>query len=212
MNKNKNTLLASAWTDKLSEDYVNQWGELLLHKKVADFCKLSPTEVVVDIGCGSGSAVRAIANKLTTGHVTGIDPTPKMIEMAIRLTEPVLTTQKINYALAGVESIPIESKSCDLVVAVNSLHHWLNIDDGFSEIRRILKSSGRFVSIDDLWEESPEYNQVKIDQNEPTSCKSELKTRQGIINLLKRQGFTDITNDEHREPGATASIITAFRG
>jgi ubiquinone/menaquinone biosynthesis C-methylase UbiE len=208
---NKEVLLASAWNDKLTEDYVNQWGELLLHQKIPEFCNLSPSEIVLDIGCGSGAAVRAVANTLTTGHVTGIDPTPKMLEIATKLTVKDSHCQRVTFLLAGAENIPVESESCDLVFAVNTLHHWVNVNDGLNEVLRILKPSGRFVSVDDLWEESIEYNKEQVDDHEDYSCKHELKTRNGIMKLLSTIGFSNISNNDHREPDATASIITGYK-
>ena len=211
INDNKDDLLASAWNDKLTEDYVEQWGELLLHKKIPEFCHLLPSETVLDIGCGSGAAVRAIANNLTTGHVTGIDPTAKMLEIATELTVKDKSSQRVTFLLAGAEKIPVESESCDLVLAVNTLHHWVNVNEGLNEVLRILKPSGRFVSVDDLWEESTEYSQEQVDDNENSSCQHELKTRSGIVKLLKSKGFSDISNKDHREPDATASIITGYK-
>lgn len=209
---NKDGLVASAWNDKISEDYVDQWGELLLHKRIPEFCNLLPSEIVLDIGCGSGAAVRAIASNLTTGHVTGIDPTPKMLEIAAQLTVKDSHCQRVTFLLAGAEKIPVESESCDLVIAVNTLHHWVNVNKGLNEVLRILKPSGRFVSIDDLWEESIEYSQERVDDNEDPSCKhDELKTRNGIVGLLHNTGFSNITNNEHRELNATASVITGYK-
>ncbi|SFC17363.1 class I SAM-dependent methyltransferase [Pseudoalteromonas denitrificans] len=209
--ENKNDLMPSAWSDKLTEDYVEQWGELLLHKRIPEFCNLLPSEIVLDIGCGSGAAVRAIASNLSTGHVTGIDPTSKMLEIAEELTAKESNFQLTTFLLAGAEKIPVESESCDLVLAVNTLHHWMNVDQGMNEVLRILKPSGRFVSIDDLWEESIEYGHEQIEHNESSSCKDDLKTRNVIVKLLNNSGFSNITNNEHRQPDATASIITGYK-
>ncbi|MDT0604952.1 class I SAM-dependent methyltransferase [Thalassotalea castellviae] len=211
MSDNKYELLDCAWCDKLTEDYVEQWGELLLHQKTPEFCNLLPSEIVLDIGCGSGASVRAIASNLTTGHVIGIDPTPKMLEIASNLTVKDKHNKQVTFLHAGAEKIPVESESCDLVLAVNTLHHWINVNDGLDEVLRILKPAGRFVSVDDLWEESIEFNQDQAGSSEHISCNHELKTRDGIVNLLKSKGFSNISNEEHREPDATASIITGYK-
>ena len=208
---NQNTPSAGAWDDKLTKDYVSQWGELPLHKKIPELCHLLPSDIALDIGCGSGAAVRAIAKKLKTGQVTGIDPTPKMLEIANELTVKEGLVQTVTFVIAGAEKIPVASESCDLVLAVNTLHHWLDVKSGLNEVLRILKPSGRFVSIDDLWEESTEYSQKLAENKEDSSCKYELKTVNGIMQLLTDACFTNISNYKLREPDAIASVITGYK-
>lgn len=208
---NKEELHASAWNETLTKNYVEQWGELVLHKKIPELCNLLPSETVLDIGCGSGAAVRAIAKNLRTGHVIGIDPTPKMLEIATELTVKEQSSQRVTFLLAGAEKIPIGNESCDLVLAVNTLHHWVNVNDGLKEVLRILKPSGRFVAIDDLWEESVEYSQEQVGDKDDSSCQHELKTRSGIVKLLNNAGFSNISNSECREQDAIASVITGYK-
>jgi ubiquinone/menaquinone biosynthesis C-methylase UbiE len=207
----KDDLFEGAWDDKQTEDYVGQWGELPLHQKIPEFCHLLPSETVLDIGCGSGATVRAIASILTTGHVTGIDPTSRMVEIATDITAKDADYQRMTFLQAGAERIPVESGSCDLVVAVNTLHHWVDIDAGLDEVLRVLKSSGRFVAIDDLWEEAIEYAQEYTGDEQGSSSEHALKTRGGIVTLLDSKGFSNISDCEHREPDATASIITGYK-
>ncbi|WP_199611060.1 class I SAM-dependent methyltransferase [Flocculibacter collagenilyticus] len=202
---------SSAWSDQSTIAYVKQWGELPLHNKVPEFCNLQPSEVVLDIGCGSGAAVRAIANKLVTGHVTGIDPTPKMLEIATSHSMSNSEAQRMTFLLASAEQIPAESESCDLVLAVNTIHHWANVSEGMKEVYRILKPSGRFVAIDDLWEESPEYTQSPVEDSEASHQMDKLKTRHGIVELLKNNGFLNISDVDYRTTDVTASIITGYK-
>jgi SAM-dependent methyltransferase len=196
----KDDLFEGAWDDKQTEDYVGQWGELPLHQKIPEFCHLLPSETVLDI-----------ASILTTGHVTGIDPTPRMVEIATDITAKDADYQRMTFLQAGAERIPVESGSCDLVVAVNTLHHWVDIDAGLDEVLRVLKSSGRFVAIDDLWEEAIEYAQEYTGDEQGSSSEHALKTRGGIVTLLDSKGFSNISDGEHREPDATASIITGYK-
>ena len=211
MSQIQNGKIAGAWEDKLTEDYISQWGELMLHKKIPELCELLPSDVVLDIGCGSGAAVRAIAKYLTTGQVTGIDPTTKMIEIANALTANENLVQNVRFFNAGAERIPVDDASCDVVLAVNALHHWVEVNSGLCEVLRILKPSGRFVSIDDLWEESIEYQQESGGNNDDSNCNYELKTVNGIIQLFNNVGFSNISSYENREPDATASVITGYK-
>ena len=203
--------IAGAWEDKVTEDYISQWGELKLHRKIPELCELLSSEVVLDIGCGSGAAVRAIAKNLATGQVTGIDPTTKMIEIASVLTADENLVHNVSFFIADAERIPAEDESCDVVLAANSINHWVDVNSGLNEVLRILKPSGRFISIDDLWEESIEYSQESVENNNDSTCNYELKTVNGIIQLLNDVGFSNISSYENREPDATASVVTGYK-
>ena len=49
---------------------------------VVDALPLQPGSRVLEIGCGSGAAARAIANRLDTGHILAIDRSAKAIDQA----------------------------------------------------------------------------------------------------------------------------------
>ena len=44
----KDNLFDSAWDDKHTQDYVYQWGELSLHKKIPELCNLLLSEIVLE--------------------------------------------------------------------------------------------------------------------------------------------------------------------
>jgi len=49
-----------------------------------DTLEVRPTDRLLEVGCGHGVAVSLVCERLTTGTVTAIDRSPKMIEMATR--------------------------------------------------------------------------------------------------------------------------------
>jgi ubiquinone/menaquinone biosynthesis C-methylase UbiE len=215
-----------AWNELHTLDYVSKWGELPLHRKIPDLCHLKNTDKVLDIGCGSGAAVRAIAEKLTYGQVIGIDPTPKMLEIASRLT-PMATlvtsattatdAQRIRFIHAGAESIPLENDSLDLVLAINSFHHWADVKAGLSEVFRVLKPLGKFVIIDDIWDEMPEYDTqaylplTQANEQSLTVPMAELKLVEVIKRTLVKAKFTGINSLEYRLNEVEAVLISGFK-
>lgn len=72
---------------------------------------------VIDVGCGDGGLVRYMARQ--GAHVTGIDPSPRQLELA-RAASPVADER---YLHGVAEDLPVEAASADLVVFCNSLHH-----------------------------------------------------------------------------------------
>jgi len=77
----------------------------------------TPSDVVVDIGCGIGRLTRAIAGEV--GQVHGFDISRQMLEQARKLGLPNATF----YETEGNSLRPLPDKSSDLVLAYNVLQH-----------------------------------------------------------------------------------------
>jgi SAM-dependent methyltransferase len=94
--------------------------------------------VVIDVGCGDGWLTRHLTR--LGAHVTGIEVSPRHLQEARAF--PVVGDERYMPGLA--EDLPIRSRSADIVMFFNSLHH---VDrDGLPkalrESARVLKSGG----------------------------------------------------------------------
>jgi ubiquinone/menaquinone biosynthesis C-methylase UbiE len=97
-----------------------------------------PGKTIIDVGCGDGSLVRLLTRK--GAHVTGIEASPKQLALA-RAAEPVGDER---YIQGYAEELPADSRSADIVIFLNSLHH-VDVDDlaqALKEAARVLKHGG----------------------------------------------------------------------
>lgn len=91
----------------------------------------------LDNGCGTGNYTCALHEK--GFHFTGVDPSEKM------LVDARMKNQNINWFTGSAEKIPAGNKQFDGVIGTLTIHHWLDLKKGFSEINRVLSDQGRLV-------------------------------------------------------------------
>jgi ubiquinone/menaquinone biosynthesis C-methylase UbiE len=103
---------------------------------------LAQGEVVLDIGCGPGAAVRRAAR--LGARVIGIDPAPVMLRFARVLTH----TNAVTYRRGTAEQLPVADGEGNVAWSIATVHHWRDIDAGLAEVRRALAPGGQFVAIE----------------------------------------------------------------
>ncbi|MGH1368810.1 MAG: class I SAM-dependent methyltransferase [Maritimibacter sp.] len=126
----------SAWDEKTAQGYAERYGDDPSIFAVLDALKIGAEARVLDIGCGTGSALRALENGQR--QLTGVDPTARMIEIACAAGGGA-------YQVAGAEDLPFEAAAFDVVLAINSIHHWDDLMAGLNEVVRVLSPGGMLV-------------------------------------------------------------------
>ena len=109
----------------------------------AELAGVGPNDVVVDIGCGPGGAARHAAHLGAT--VTGIDPAAVMLRTARLLTRGA---NKPRYVEGTAESLPVADDYATVAWSIAAVHHWVDLDAGLREVRRVLRPGGRLVAME----------------------------------------------------------------
>lgn len=112
------------------EDYPPILEEL---KKVS-FQKL------LDVGCGTGPMIELLTSEYPDRYYTGLDLTPKMIEMA-----NAKNLKNATFLVGDSENLPFQSEEFDVVICANSFHHYPNPQKFFDGVARVLAPGGKFV-------------------------------------------------------------------
>lgn len=139
----------SEWNTEIAEWYAENYGDYDTNRLGIEALALEAHSTIVDIGCGTGCALRHAAKHVTHGQLIGIDPVPRMTEIAQEQTAQHSAANRIMYYEGSAENLPIADAFADVVLAFDSYDHWHNKPKGLEEVRRVLKPNGRFVVVKD---------------------------------------------------------------
>ena len=94
---------------------------------------------ILDAGCGTGHAARALLERYRQARVIALDLAPGMLE-ATRKQRPRF--RRLDLVCANAESMPIPARSVELVFS-NLMLQWCNDPDrAFAEFHRVLAPGG----------------------------------------------------------------------
>ena len=117
---------------------------------VVDAIDPQPGMVILDIGAGTGAGVMPAAKRGAT--VVAVDPTPYMRRVMTLRRLGQRNRTLITIADGAAEALPAADASVDVVWAVNTMHHWQDIEAAAGEIRRVLRPGGQTLLIDEDFE------------------------------------------------------------
>lgn len=102
----------------------------------------------LDVGCGMGYFTIPLAQLVgPTGHVTGVDLQPKMLEGAAKRAKRERLVDRISLRLSTDADWAIPGRY-DFVLAFWMLHEVPDRKAFLATIRKVLKTSGRFLLVE----------------------------------------------------------------
>lgn len=119
------------------------------HEATLVLADYSPTDDLLDIGCGTGALVLVAEERFgATGMLVGLDVEGGMIAKANAKADHL--DSAATFAEATMTSIPYQDESFDVVTSSLMLHHVPEDEhlQGFRELHRVLRPQGRIVVAD----------------------------------------------------------------
>lgn len=149
---------------------------------------LEAHQVVLDVGCGPGAAVRGAAPSVA--QAIGIDRSAAMIDIARRRSSQL---DNVAYHVAGAEDLPFDPSSIDLAWTIHAFHHWEHPDRGIAECLRVVKPGGRLLIVESETKGAHGLEAAQADE---------------LANRLRSAGFVDATVSKPQKQ----LVVTGVRG
>ena len=113
--------------------------------RMREAARLTATSRVLDVACGPGIVLEALARG--AAEVIGCDITPEMLAKAENRCAAAGLTN-VRCVPGRAEALPFEDASFDVVVSRSALHHFLNPAATVLEMARVLRRGGRLITVD----------------------------------------------------------------
>ncbi len=104
-----------------------------------------PGSAVCELGSGPGVLAAVLAERHPHLRLHLVDPSPVMRSQAARRCGGAIDSGRVSISDGTAESLPLPDRSCDTIVAVNSVLMWPDLTSSLTEILRVLKPEGTLV-------------------------------------------------------------------
>jgi ubiquinone/menaquinone biosynthesis C-methylase UbiE len=131
-------------------DRVVAWTtrDVTMKARIVDLVAAQPDDRVLDLGCGTGTLMLALAKQYPDAALTGVDADPEILKLAA-----VKTTQlgvNVEYVPGFSDALPFPDAHFDIAVSTLFFHHLQPEAKRrtVQELRRVLRPGGRLVIAD----------------------------------------------------------------
>src|SRR4051812_3629314 len=113
-------------------------------RRVVEMAALQAGTRVLDLACGTGDIAFAAAER--GGAVTGLDLTPRMVELARRRS--LASGVHVDFLVGDMSALPFPDGAFDVVTTGYGIRNVPDIAPVVREIRRVLRPGGLLLSLD----------------------------------------------------------------
>lgn len=145
---------------------------------------IEPKQSVLELGCGSGSALADAIERAAGGPVVGLDVSATMVAMATSRNRGAVDRGTASVRQIDGVSLGLEPASIDRIFSVHTLYFWKDAPEILRQIRESLRSQGRLVLTF-----RPEGTGIPERFRDPTY---RFYSESEVAELLQQAEFTDV--------------------
>ncbi|MBU4565714.1 MAG: class I SAM-dependent methyltransferase [Desulfarculus sp.] len=120
-------------------------GNAELNALVFKTVSVEDNDHALEIGSGTGTLIKDIADTISKGLIEGIDFSKPMVSIARKKNKKHINGGKVKIHLGDFDQVVFDPNSFDKIFTVNTVYFWKNPDATIAEIHRILKPGGKLV-------------------------------------------------------------------
>ncbi len=131
------------WAENTGE-FMNKGNELLNRRAIEEL-NVTDGDVVLEIGMGNGYFAGDIISQADNVTYFGCDYSQEMVDASNRKNVEHIVSGKATFVCGNADTMPFDDNTFDKILTANTIYFWDDVAKTFSEIKRVLKASGKLV-------------------------------------------------------------------
>ena len=116
---------------------------------------LAPAEQVLDVAIGTADLTIEILRQGKAQHVTGIDLSHGMMAIGEQKVTKRGYAQQVRFDYGSAQQMPYANASFDTVTCAYGVRNFANMDEGLSEMYRVLRTGGELMVLEFSYPTNP---------------------------------------------------------
>lgn len=116
---------------------------------------LKPAEQVLDVAIGTADLTIEILRQGKAQHVTGIDLSRGMMAIGEQKVAKRGYAQQVQFDYGSAQQMPYADSSFDTVTCAYGVRNFANMDEGLSEMYRVLRTGGELMVLEFSYPTNP---------------------------------------------------------
>lgn len=116
---------------------------------------LAPAEQVLDVAIGTADLTIEILRQGKAQHVTGIDLSHGMMAIGEQKVAKRGYAQQVQFDYGSAQQMPYADASFDTVTCAYGVRNFANMDEGLSEMYRVLRTGGELMVLEFSYPTNP---------------------------------------------------------
>ena len=116
---------------------------------------LAPAEQVLDVAIGTADLTIEILRQGKAQHVTGIDLSHGMMAIGEQKVAKRGYAQQVQFDYGSAQQMPYANASFDTVTCAYGVRNFANMDEGLSEMYRVLRTGGELMVLEFSYPTNP---------------------------------------------------------
>ena len=154
-----------------------------MYKSVINQVTADANATILDVGYGNGYLLKKLYKKFGC-NLYGIEVSTDVKKIAEKCNTKGIKKGKIKLLYADCCDMPFEEEIFDSVATVNTIYFWDDTEKGLSEIRKVLKTGGKFYNA--------VYSKEWLQKLPYTKEGFKFFDKEDFIRLGQEAGFTEV--------------------